>query len=443
MSRGRSIMADIFGVFNTNMAVLIIGFVIGIILPNELGPEATGLYYAILVIPQLTHSLIDLGTRPAIVMLSGRKKVPDEELLSALVFVFAVSTLACVVIYGGIFWWINNPDYSSMFIAIILLNTPLRLVTAYGAAFMLAKEKIRKYNRINWLFPLVNLLGILLFVSLLDLGVLGALLAVISASFVVAVYALTLIFRKIRLKLRMNAGIIGDIYKYGLIYALSFLVIRFNYRVDIFLLERLSTYSETGYYSLGVNIAELIFQIPFALWIVVVSRSARAEDQTAMARTVLKLLRVAFLTAMVASAALYFLSPWAITLVYGTKFIPSIPVVQQILPGILFVVIFKVLNGHLAGMGKPWVPALAFLPSVLLNIGLNLWWIPLYGAQGAVMATNISYTLGAFILLIVYRKMMKVSWADVFVIRRSDFSFIAQLRDFLRRKKGREGRHED
>jgi O-antigen/teichoic acid export membrane protein len=130
---------------------------------------------------------------------------------------------------------------------------------------------------------------------------------------------------------------------------------------------------------------------------------------------------------------LFFAVPYLITFIYGSQFAPSIQVVQLILPGILFIIIFKVLNGHLSGIGKPYISALVFAPPVVINIILNFYWIPLYGGLGAAMATNVSYTLGAIALLIVYSRVMKISLGEMLHYRLSDFDFIRNLKTKLLR----------
>jgi O-antigen/teichoic acid export membrane protein len=323
---------------------------------------------------------------------------------------------------------LDNPQYSTSLIILIILITPLRLIISYGSAFILAKEKIKKFNRLNWLFPATNLLGIIVFVSILKLSVWGAILSLLCASFIVAVYSLSIILKDNKLSFGFDFKLVTGIYKLGVVYALSFFIIRLNYRVDVFLMERLSTLKEIGYYSLGVNFAELLFQIPTALWIVIATRSANASDQNVMTATVLKLLRVAILIAVICAVVLYIIAPYIIPFVFGLKYIPSISVVQYILPGILFIIVFKVLNGHLSGIGKPYISALVFIPSVFINIGLNFLWIPDYGAMGAVMATNISYTIGAILLIVVYCKYMKVSVLELVKFKRTDFDFIVSIR---------------
>jgi O-antigen/teichoic acid export membrane protein len=186
----RSLKADIFGVFSSNIFGLMVGLLVGIILPRELGPTGTGLFYAILAIPQLTFSLVELGTKASIVFFSGKKAVSEDRMISALLFIFTISTLLCLIIFGIIFSVLKDPDYQLSFIILVILITPFRLITTYARAFILAKEKIKQFNRLNIYFLIVNLLGVIGFVWIAHLGVLGAFLSLLLASVVVAVYAL-------------------------------------------------------------------------------------------------------------------------------------------------------------------------------------------------------------------------------------------------------------
>jgi O-antigen/teichoic acid export membrane protein len=102
-------------------------------------------------------------------------------------------------------------------------------------------------------------------------------------------------------------------------------------------------------------------------------------------------------------AALFVLSPYVLPAIWGEKFQPSVMVIQYILPGILFISIYRVLSSRLAGIGKPQISIYVFLPALIVNVLLNLWWIPIYGAFGAVLATNVSYTNHCYIF--VYRRL--------------------------------------
>ena len=97
------------------------------------------------------------------------------------------------------------------------------------------------------------------------------------------------------------AALFRSLLKYGVVYALAFLLMRLNYRVDLLILKRLSEISEVGYYSLGVNIAETIWQIPIAVGLVLMTQSAGENDQKLITAQVCSTLRISFIISVLAS----------------------------------------------------------------------------------------------------------------------------------------------
>lgn len=213
----------------------------------------------------------------------------------------------------------------------------------------------------------------------------------------------------------------------GVFYALSFLTIQLNYRIDVVLLKVLSTPSEIGIYSLGVSVAELLWQIPLAASVVVMSRTANSTDRQAINQSTARLLRISLIIGLVLSAGIVLLSPWVVPLVFGSGYLPSVRVMQTIMPGILMIIVFRILSGQLAGAGRPDAALKAFAPALLLNVALNYLWIPQYGANGAVAATNISYSLASVIYLFVFSRISGMPLKELFRFRKEDWNFVQRL----------------
>ena len=76
--------------------------------------------------------------------------------------------------------------------------------------------------------------------------------------------------------------------------------------------------------------------------------------------------------------------------------------IKILLPGVVVFSIFKVLNGYFSGIGKIKIIIYSFTPILFLNVILNFWLIPIYGINGAAISSTISYSLGVFVLLIIY-----------------------------------------
>jgi O-antigen/teichoic acid export membrane protein len=102
--------------------------------------------------------------------------------------------------------------------------------------------------------------------------------------------------------------------------------------------------------------------------------------------------------------------------------------IRGILPGVLVLVVFRILNSRLAGMGKPQVAIYCFIPALIINLILNIIWIPRHGGMGAVWATNASYGTGCFIFLFAYAWKVKMPVTKIFSYRKSDFYFFRNIK---------------
>jgi O-antigen/teichoic acid export membrane protein len=120
-----------------------------------------------------------------------------------------------------------------------------------------------------------------------------------------------------------------------------------------------------------------------------------------------------------------------IPLVFGEEFTKSVPMLRGILPGVLVLVVFRILNSRLAGMGRPQVAIYSFILPLILNLLLNILWIPRYGGMGAVWATNISYATGCAIFLFAYSWKVRMPIAEIFRYRKSDFYFFGNIKKRL------------
>ena len=81
----------------------------------------------------------------------------------------------------------------------------------------------------------------------------------------------------------------------------------------------------------------------------------------------------------------------------------------------------------LSGKGKPWVSLKAMTPALLINIILNVVFIPEYGAVGAALASSVSYSLAAILFIFFYSKETNIPVLDIIRYKASDFQPIVQL----------------
>ncbi|MBK7030312.1 MAG: oligosaccharide flippase family protein [Bacteroidales bacterium] len=429
----RSLFRDISGVFGSNLLALLNAFMVDIVLSRQLGPEGRGLYAAILVVPLIMVSFALIGIRRSAVYHLGKKTFDDNRTVSGVLSLLLITSVIAILFSGIAFFWLKPQGMTLWMGLITLLSVPVKLILVYTGGIYIGKEDFKRSNLQVWLPHFFNLLGILLFVYFIRWEVTGALLALFISNLVVALISLSYILKKFRVRLYYDKVVIKSLAGMGIVYALAVVVMQLNYRVDLILLQQLSTIKEVGYYSLGVAISDKLWQLPNAIGLVVMSRSANATDETALNRDVASLLRQSFLLVLFVAVLLWLVIPWLLPLLFGEQFGPSIAIVRWMLPGILMFVVVRILMGRFAGQGQPLMLIMVFVPALLINVLLNFLWIPDYGGIGAAWASNVSYSIGAVVLLMVFSLKMKIPLKEILLFQAKDFKVIQTIRKKISR----------
>jgi len=425
--RARTFVADSFAVFATRIAVMCATVATGVILARCLGPEGRGAFAALLVVPGFVVAVAELGIRQATVYEVGKAEYSQESIVQTLLFLLLASSVLGASIVAGYFFVIPQTSFTATVIALVCLMVPLQLVSKYLSGFMLGRNEIQAFNRVSWIPAIASLsLTVLLVVVLLQ-GVFGAVLSVVIAHAVVALYAIKLVKERVKLGIRLHRPLAVRMLKLGFVYAASLFVIGLNYRVDILFLERITGLEAVGYYSVAVSLAELIWQIPAATGVVVFARSSRATDRAEFSKKVAALFRLSFLLSAIASLIIAWAAPMVIVLVFGAEFRPGADALRLLLPGIVLMVAHKVLNMDLAGRGKPHIALYSFVPAVVVNVILNALWIPTMGISGAALASTVSYGVSAVLLVVMYSTTTGLTIAQILRPSGLDRELVRQL----------------
>lgn len=413
--------------------VTVSNLAIGILLTRLLGAAGFGLYSSIIVIPIMVIGFTQLGIRRSAIYHIGNKLLPEDHIVSALFILMLYTSALSILICGFIYFFSYTQPFDPLIIVLVLITIPMLLSNVFAGGIFLGKEDIRTASMINAGPTLITLLLTILFVWALKLSVLGAFLAIAAANLIMVFYTSRLILVKFRYNItwKYHEGIMKSMIKLGLVNAIAIFIMQLNYRLDILMLKKLSTLEEVGFYSLAMQIAEQLWHIPYAIEMIVLSRSANSQDDKFIHRTVASIFRVSLLIGLFSGILIFFIAPAVVPLVFGEEFARSVPMIQTVLPGILILVGFRILNSRLTGMGKPQIAIYTFTPALLINFILNLILIPRFGGIGSAWATNISYAAGSIIFVIVYSRLVKMPVRDIFKFRQSDFYFFRDLKQRL------------
>lgn len=421
----------------SNLAVTFSNILTGVILSRVLGAAGYGLYSSIIVVPVIVIGFTQLGIRRSLIWHLGNKVTSESNILSAVFLLLLYASALSIIICGFVFFFSDNLFFDPLIVGIVLLTIPLLLANVFAGGVFLGKEQILRANIINAGPSLLTLVFTIAFVLVLKFSVLGAFTAISIANLVMVFY-IYYVHRtdyKVRITWKYHEGTIKSLVKLGIVNAIAIFIMQLNYRMDVLMLKKLSTLEQTGFYSLAMQIAEQLWHVPYAIEMIILSRSANTSDDQFVHKTVASIFRISLIIGLLGGALIYLISPWLVPLVFGKEFVHSVPMIQVVLPGIFLMIGFRILNSRLTGMGKPQIAIYTFLPALVINFAANLALIPVYGGVGAAWSTNISYAIGSLAYLFVYSRMTKMPIIEIFRYRRSDFYFFRDIKNFRKGKR--------
>ena len=418
-----SLTRKISSVFLTNILVFLLGVPAGIVIARVLGPEGVGVYALIMLVPGLLYQLGNLGLGGASIYFTGTRRFALSDVTSnSLVFGFAV-----MVLLGGLFAAAYRlflypffKDVEPLFIYLILLSLPFSLVSVYFKQVLLARFKVREFNLLTLLQPLLMLVGVALLLILFQAGMLSLVVLCIVVPVITFGASVFLVRRLTRIRFSLKPAILKESLGYGVKMYLANIFTFLSYRLDILLVGYFLGATQVGFYALAVAMAEMAWFIPDAVKTILfpqVSSSDRASSGW-LAATVA---RHTLMLSVLACVGLAAVGRWAIELLYGAEFLPSFVPLLILLPGIVANSVASLAAAYLSGVGKPIFATHASLASVAVNVALNLVLIPMWGIAGAATATSVSYCLNCLILLFAFYRQSRVGPKNVLLMRVEDF----------------------
>jgi O-antigen/teichoic acid export membrane protein len=370
-----------------------------ILVSRTLGPEGRG-QYALATLCALTIvALGKIGLEHANVFLLGTARVAPERLASQNVLIALVAGLpgAAVLLAAPIVFPSIFGDLSITNLALAALAIPFLLHVQLAAGLQNLTGLITWQFRAALTGASANLaiVGALLALGRLDVG--AALGANLGAN--VLVWTLVVLRGPAgTLRPRRDLGLLIRTLRYSLVIHIGLVLLFFQTRITLFIVQALLGTGPLGYYSLAVSIAESVLLAGDSVAIALLPRQAQGS-LAASAALGLRGARVGGLLVLAVGLPLAAFGPAIIGLVFGDQFAASYPPLLALLPGIALFAVQRFCGVPALRANRPaWVASIYAL-GVVINVGLALWWIPTAGLVGAAASTSVSYLVTALLFL--------------------------------------------
>lgn len=417
-----------FLTFSSQIITVILVLIISVILARELGPSKMGIYSIVILIFTLLALFGNLGIAISNTYYGVKRTYKWNELASNS---FIIAFVLGIILSGIflVFFFLEHSllkDIDPYLIIIGAVSTPFLLLMPYFQYILLGQDRIKEYN-FTIIFQNILYLSLILIVLL---GLQGNLFGIISswtiASIVASIVPVVFVYKTTPFTLHFKLDIFKETTKFGLQGYLGNLFQFFNYRVDLFLISALSTFTNVGYYSISVALAESLWYLPGAVGTVVFARTPGLSDDDKNKSTPV-ICRNTFFITLILGIILFFLGKYIIMLLFGSQYLPALEPFWVLLPGIIALSICKVLSNELAGRGKPIINTYVAIISLVVNIPLNLLFIPQWGIIGSALASTISYIISAGIVLAMFLKLSKNTISDTLILKKEDIKIYEGL----------------
>jgi O-antigen/teichoic acid export membrane protein len=201
----------------------------------------------------------------------------------------------------------------------------------------------------------------------------------------------------------------------GLLFSVDTSAANISSNIDKAMLANLAGLQVAGAYGAGYRFIDICYYIIYAISGATYARFFKhgASGITGSFGFAKKLLPVAAIYGIITSASLFLLAPFIVPLMLGKEYLASVQVLQWLSPIHLISYIQLLAADVLTGAGYQGYRSAIQVTSALLNLGLNLWLIPLFSWKGAASATLTSEalkTLGFWLVIaFLYRRHKLVS----------------------------------
>ena len=190
------------------------------------------------------------------------------------------------------------------------------------------------------------------------------------------------------------------------------MVVTVYMKIDQVMLKEMLDVKAVGVYSAAVKLCEAWYFVPTvitaSLFPVIIS--SKQKSDTLYEQRMQKLYDLMVWVSVTVAIPTTFLADWVIIILYGNDFEASVTVLQiYIWAGVftfLGVASFKWLVTENLQQYSFYVLAIG----AVINIGSNLLLIPIYGINGAAVATFISYGIGSYAGLAFFKKSRQAFW---------------------------------
>jgi antigen flippase len=383
MARGDRPLFAMFRAAGTQVLIVAMNMVTGIITARVLGAEGRGIYFAITLWPPLLAMLATSGLNSAVVF-RLRKNPASADAVAGAALLLALGWSAVFMAAGAVLLPVFMQGYLP---ATVMFAQLCLVVVAMNATQNVIKQSfagVGQYwycnltHMLPQLFHLLALVGILLVATV---TVENATIALFVSSALAVVAVLSKFIRTLRPRFSAVRTEVRELRSYSMRAAPSGLVATFVMYSDRLVLIPLLSARELGFYAVAFSFSRVVQFVQPALQSILLSHMAGQSEAALRVHDIANRFLLAGLSA--GCVCLWFAGEWLLNLAYGAEFAAAIGLFRLLVIEASLGVLAQVSVQLYLARDRPGVVSVIQGISLGVSLVLLLTLVPRFGAWGA------------------------------------------------------------
>lgn len=331
-----------------------------------------------------------------------------------------ICTILCVAIMLMLFILFDVGSIDHWYHLIVL--SLLIILHSFHMVIILAKEKIKAYNFLNFFQPALLLITLFMMFFVFHVKTINSYIIALYVSFSVSILFSTIqiidVFKTSNHHLTLFEP--KRIIENGFYNQLANLCHMLSNRYNFYLLGNTVL---VGIYSSATSLIESVWIISGSVSPIILTYIANSKAPENNARITLVLAKICFLLSLLCVVVLYFIPREFFVFLLGEDFIHVKTVMLYLSPGILFISFATIISHYFAGLGKQKILLVANSFGLLTTISVSHYLISRDQLLGACYSASLSYFVATIILVVFFLKENKFSFLDLLRFKK-DFELL-------------------
>lgn len=376
-----------------------VGLFVGIWIARYLGPDQFGLWNYAIAFTTIFSAFATLGLDSIVVRDIVKNPSHTDKLLgTALVLKFIASIVAFLITLTAIYFLRKNEPFIMLLVGIVsagFIFQSLNVIDFYFQAKVKSKYSVISASGAFSLIAIVKIILLLNSAPLTAFAWAGFAEALLTSCFLF----LTYFYNRLNIKLwKFDKNTAYSLLRDSWPFILSSIAIMIYMRIDQIMIGNILGDRYVGLFSAAVRISEMWYFIPMAI----ISSAfptiiaSRTKSELLYYSQVKNLFHILVAIAIIVAIVMSFSSGFVIRVLYGKAYYEASTVLIIHIWAGIFVVLGVASNNWLAIESLQKYSFYRTLAGCIVNIVLNLIFIPKYGINGAAVSTVFSYGVSVF-----------------------------------------------